>query len=218
MLDALARGDVALVSDAGTPAINDPGFELVVAAIDAGFPVIPVPGPAAPIAALIGSGLPTAQWAYLGFLPSRPADRRRVLEAWSATPATLICFEAPHRLRASLKDIQTVLGDRRVAVARELTKLHEEWIRGVVGDAIRHFDAVAPRGELTLVLAGYQEQQDRPARDEAAEDWRALARERLLALRAEGLSGSTAAKQVARALNVPRGEVYNLWSELPGDD
>ncbi len=155
LLDALRDGDVALVSDAGTPAINDPGYELVRAAIDAGIPVIPVPGPAAPIAALVASGLPTATWLYLGFLPARSTERKQVLETWRTVPATLICFEAPHRLLASLADMQAILGDRQVAVARELTKLHEAWVRGTLSEALRHWEKEAPRGEFTVVIDGY---------------------------------------------------------------
>ena len=215
MLDALAAGDVALVSDAGTPGINDPGFELVAAAIEAGVPVVPVPGPSAPIAALVGSGLPTAQWVYLGFLPSRARDRKRTLETWRPVPATLVCFEAPHRLLQALRDMEAVLGNRRLAVARELTKLHEELVRGTVGEVLRRFEEQAPRGEFTLVIAGYEAELDAPEADPESTDWRPAATARLLALRAAGMSGSTAAKQVAREMKLPRNLVYNLWSSLP---
>ena len=217
MLDVLAGGDVALVSDAGTPGINDPGFELVQAAIEAGFPVAPIPGPSAPIAALVASGLPTAQWVYLGFLPSRASERRRFLEAWRMLPATLVCFEAPHRLQAALRDMEAVLGNRRIAIARELTKLHEECVRGTIDDARRRFEEVAPRGEFTIVVAGYvpEIEQTGPV---PATAWRVEAERRLRALRAEGVSGSTAARQVARELDVARGEVYRIWTNLADDD
>ncbi len=215
LLAALEEGDVALVSDAGTPGVNDPGYELVVAAIDAGIPVVPVPGPSAPVAALIGSGIPTAQWIFLGFLPSRPAERKRFLETWRVVPATLICFEAPHRLRATLEDMHAVLGPRRIAIGRELTKMHEEWVRGTIDDVARHFEAAAPRGEFTLVVQGYEPDGDAPPTAGHAPDPAIEARARLLALRAAGFSASTAAKQVARELKLPRGAVYDLWSTLP---
>ncbi len=217
LLAALEAGDVALVSDAGTPGVNDPGYELVVAAIEAGIPVVPVPGPSAPVAALVGSGMPTDHWVFLGFLPSRPAERKRFLETWRMVPATLICFEAPHRVRAALDDMQSVLGERGIAVARELTKVHEEWVRGTIGDVARHFEAAAPRGEFTLVVQGYEPDGDVPPTDDDAPDPRIEARARLLALRAAGFSASTAAKHVARELELPRGEVYDLWSTLPSE-
>lgn len=218
LLAALEQGDVALVSDAGTPGINDPGYELVVAALAAGVPVVPVPGPSAPVTALVASGLPTAQWIYLGFLPSRPSERKRFLEVWRTTTPTLICFETPHRLCAALRDIQAILGDRRITAARELTKVHEEWVRGTASDLSRHFEERAPRGEFTLVIQGYEPDLELPRPDDAALDLVATARERLLALRQEGFSGSAAAKQVARELQLPRGQVYDLWSALPPAD
>ncbi|HZB95128.1 MAG TPA: 16S rRNA (cytidine(1402)-2'-O)-methyltransferase [Herpetosiphonaceae bacterium] len=217
MLDVLAGGDVALVSDAGTPGINDPGFELVQAAIEAGFPVTPIPGPSAPIAALVASGLPTAQWVYLGFLPSKSSERRRFLEAWRTLPATLVCFEAPHRLQAALRDMEAVLGNRRIAIARELTKLHEEWVRGTIDDAVHRFEEAAPRGEFTIVIAGYAPEAEQ-TETAMATDWRPEAERRLRVLRAEGVSGSTAARQVARELDVARGEVYRIWTNLAADD
>lgn len=212
ILAALAEGDVALVSDAGTPAINDPGYELVVAAIEAGYTVSPVPGPSAPIAALVASGLPTAQWTYLGFLPHRRTERLSFLQQYAALPTTLLCFETPHRLRAALADLQAVLGDRRICVARELTKLHEEFVRGSIGDAIVHFETHAPRGEFVLVIEGATA----PPVEEslAAGEWQERARSRLHELAAQGVAGSAAAKQVAKELGVARSEVYALWVAL----
>lgn len=154
ILSRLAEGDVALVSDAGTPAINDPGYELVRAALAAGHIVCPIPGPSAPIAALSASGLPTDAFLYLGYLPRKPAERRRFLETIAALPYTLIFLETPHRLLASLLDLQAVLGDREMAAARELTKLHEELIYGPISRVRAHFEQNKPRGEFVLVLAG----------------------------------------------------------------
>ncbi len=211
LLQALSEGDIALVSDAGTPAINDPGYELVVAAIEAGFAVSPVPGPSAPLAALVASGLPTAQWTYLGFLPSKRTERRAFLGEYARLATTLLCFETPHRLADALADIQQAWGDRRICVARELTKLHEEFVRGQVSDVIAHFAAHPPRGEFVLVIEGYSAP---PAPSDPQADWQALARSRLHALQAAGVAGGAAAKQVAKELGVGRGDVYGLWVAL----
>ncbi len=154
VLDALQEGDVALVSDAGTPALNDPGYELVRAVIAAGHEVSPIPGACAPIAALVASGLPTDAFLYLGYLPRKAGERQRLLTQVSSLPYTLIFLEAPHRMLASLQDLQTELGDRQIAVGRELTKLHEEIFRGNLSLAREHFTNLPPRGEFTLVLAG----------------------------------------------------------------
>lgn len=154
ILDHLSRGDVALVSDAGTPGINDPGYELVRAALASSFEVIPVPGPSAPIAALSVSGLPTDSFLYLGYLPHKSSERRNVMEQVSSLPYTLIFLETPHRIADSLPDIFSVLGDRHICVAREMTKLHEEYWRGTVSGAIEHFKSKKPRGEFTLVIEG----------------------------------------------------------------
>ncbi len=152
ILAALGEGDVALVSDAGTPALNDPGYELVSAALQAGHRVSPVPGPVSPIAALVCSGLPADSFLYAGYLPRKRSERRAAVEAVAGLPYTLIFLETPHRLLDSLKDLADVLGDRQVAVARELTKLHEEIWRGPLHDAGQHFPQ--PRGEFVLVVGG----------------------------------------------------------------
>jgi 16S rRNA (cytidine1402-2'-O)-methyltransferase len=152
ILAALSSGDVALVSDAGTPGLNDPGYELVQAALEAGHRVSPVPGPASPIAALVASGLATDAFLYLGYLPRKSAERQASLAAVAALPYTLIFLETPHRLLDALRDLQTALGDRRLAVARELTKLHEEIWRGTIAAALEYFRE--PRGEFVLVVEG----------------------------------------------------------------
>ena len=154
VLEALSTGDVALVSDAGTPGLSDPGYELVRAAISAGHSVAPIPGPSAITSALVVSGLPTDQFVYVGFLPRRAGERRRLIRGWREERRTLVCFEAPHRLCDTLADIATELGDRPVAVCQELTKLYERVFRGPVSDAIAHFAAEPPRGEYTLVVGG----------------------------------------------------------------
>jgi len=161
VLEAMKEGNVALVSDAGTPALNDPGYELVRAVIDAGHTVSPIPGPCAPIAALVASGLPTDSFLYLGYLPRKRGERQRLLAQISELPYTLIFLEAPHRILSALEDLQADLGDRQVAVGRELTKLHEEIFRGKLSEAHQHFAQNPPRGEFTLVLEGGKIQAER---------------------------------------------------------
>jgi 16S rRNA (cytidine1402-2'-O)-methyltransferase len=154
ILAALSLGDVALVSDAGTPAINDPGYELVKAALQAGYAVSPIPGPSAPVAALAASGLPTDSFLYLGYLPRKSGERRAFVEKVLDAPYTLIFFETPHRLLEALSDLEAVLGDRQISIARELTKLHEQFVRGRISEVRAHFTETAPRGEFVLVVAG----------------------------------------------------------------
>jgi 16S rRNA (cytidine1402-2'-O)-methyltransferase len=152
ILDRLQTIDVALVSDAGMPGISDPGFELISAVVRQHIPIIPIPGPSVLVTALVLSGLPTDSFLYLGFLPRKAGERRHLLQSKSEEPATLVLFESPHRILQSLQDILDILGDRRLAVGRELTKVYEEIFRGTVGEAIQHFST--PRGEFTLVIAG----------------------------------------------------------------
>lgn len=152
LLRHLERADLALVSEAGMPNISDPGFELVREVVAQGIPVVAIPGPSAITTALAVSGLPTHRFHYLGFLPRKKGERRRLLAEVAPSKDTLVTFEAPHRILASLEDILAVLGDRRLAVCRELTKLHEEVFRGTVSQAREHFGQ--PRGEFTLVIAG----------------------------------------------------------------
>jgi 16S rRNA (cytidine1402-2'-O)-methyltransferase len=152
LLGCLEEEDLALVSEAGMPGLSDPGYNLIVAAIERGISVVPVPGPSAVITALVISGLPTDQFIYVGFLPRRKGQRQRLLSSIGDEPRTIVAFEAPHRLKEALADIQDILGDRRVSVCRELTKVHEEVFRGRVSQAREHF--AEPRGEFTLVIEG----------------------------------------------------------------
>lgn len=152
LLKSLEEGDVALVSEAGVPGINDPGYDLIQGAISIGAEIVPVPGPSAPVTALAVSGLTSEQFIHVGFLPRKKGERRRLLESLAAEPRTLVAFESPHRLVAALRDIADTLGQRRMAVCREMTKLHEEIFRGTVSEAIEHFQR--PRGEFTLVIEG----------------------------------------------------------------
>ena len=205
ILEALQEGDVALVSDAGTPGLSDPGYELVRAATELGFPVSPIPGPSAPIAALVASGLPTNEFVFVGYLPRRGPDRRRLLEELSRERRSLIAFEVPHRLRRSLEDLIAAFGQSRpAAVCREMTKLHEEILRGNLGGIREHFDRVEPRGEFTLVIGG------NPGETAWAMDQVRMA---LAARLEEGLTPTQAAKVVAVEAGWSRGEVYRLALE-----
>ncbi len=152
LLDYLEKEDLALVSEAGMPGLSDPGYELIVAAIERGISVVPIPGASAVITALVVSGLPTDQFFYVGFLPRRKGQRQRLLSSIVDEPRTIVAFETPHRLGDALNDIEEILGDRRLSVCRELTKVHEEIFRGRVSQAREHF--VEPRGEFSLVIEG----------------------------------------------------------------
>jgi 16S rRNA (cytidine1402-2'-O)-methyltransferase len=155
LVTRLERGEsIALVSDAGTPAISDPGFRLVVEAVRAGIRVIPIPGASAAIAVLSASGLPTDGFVFTGFLPARKQERRSRLQELRGGSYSLVIYETPHRLKESLDDIGKILGDRRIVLAREVTKLHEEFLRGSVSEVIREVSQREIRGEITLVIEG----------------------------------------------------------------
>jgi 16S rRNA (cytidine1402-2'-O)-methyltransferase len=152
ILDYLEKEDLALVSEAGMPGLSDPGYELIVSAIECGISVVPVPGASAVITALVVSGLPTDQFVYVGFLPRRKGQRQRLLNSISEERRTIVAFETRHRLTEVLNEIEEILGDRRLCVCRELTKVHEEIFRGRVSQAREHF--AEPRGEFSLVIEG----------------------------------------------------------------
>jgi len=154
ILDKLLTGDVALVSDAGSPAINDPGYELIKAALASNFDVRPVPGPSAPIAALAVSGLPTDSFLYLGYLPHKTSERHKRLQEVESQPYTLVFLESPYRVVEALEDILSILGNRKICVAREMTKMFEEYWRGDVSGAVEYFKSQPARGEFTLVISG----------------------------------------------------------------
>jgi 16S rRNA (cytidine1402-2'-O)-methyltransferase len=221
ILSALAEGDVALVSDAGTPGLNDPGYELVRAALSAGHSVCPVPGPSAALAALVVSGLPTDGFVFLGYLPRRQGERRRALEGLAEEPRTLVAFEVPHRLRRALQDLEEVLGgERPVAVCRELTKMHEEILRCTLREARIHFQETDPRGEFTLVIGGAPAGAASAragagsAASSAAGRWpEEVVRAALAEELAEGLSPPEAARKVAAASGWERRQVYRLTVE-----
>ena len=203
ILTRLSEGNVALVSDAGTPAINDPGYELVRAALQAGHTICPLPGPSAPLAALVASGLPTDAFLYLGYLPRKSSDRREMLRRIVDLSYTLIYLESPHRLLAALADLETVLGDRQIAVARELTKVHEEIWRGTISAAHAYFIRNEPRGEFTLVVAGKTKDEEQ----KWTEDKVMIAIK--FALRS-GESPAALAKRVAEESGWDRREIYKM--------
>jgi 16S rRNA (cytidine1402-2'-O)-methyltransferase len=202
ILSALAGGDVALVSDAGTPAINDPGYELVRAALEAGYNVCPIPGPSAPLAALAASGFPTDAFLYLGYLPRKSSERRKLAAQVKNLPYTLLFLESPHRLASALNDLESSFGSRRIAVARELTKIHEEIWRGTIPEAIEYFTQNEPRGEFTLVIAG----NTKPGVEKWSEDKINIAIKSGLKL---GESPSVLAKRMAQESGWERKEIYN---------
>ncbi|HZU89972.1 MAG TPA: SAM-dependent methyltransferase, partial [Stellaceae bacterium] len=193
------RGErVALVADAGTPLVSDPGYKLVRAAIDEALPVTVAPGPSAVLAALVLSGLPTDAFLFAGFLPARPAARRTALARWRDVAATLVFFEATPRLAAALADLADILGDRPAAVARELTKLHEEVRRAPLADLAAHYRAAPPpRGEAVIVVGSAP-----PARP----DWQAIDQKLRALLAAGGVR--EAAARLAAETGLPRRELY----------
>lgn len=197
--------DVAIVSDAGTPGISDPGFRVVRMTLEAGMRVVPVPGPTALVSALVASGLPSDEFFFAGFLPARSGARRTRLADLAAIPSTLIFYEAPHRIVASLEDARKILGEREAAVARELTKLHEEVLRGRLSELAEKFSKAAqePRGEMVVVI-------DRnviASADEETQSEFSVAAV-VAGFEAEGIDARSALKKSARQLGISRDEAY----------
>lgn len=205
LLKLLETGaDVAVVSDAGTPGISDPGFQLARLAIEAGVQVVPLPGPSALIAALIASGLPTDEFYFGGFLPARSGARRTRLAELRSIPATLLFYEAPHRIAAALRDAYEILGEREAVVARELTKMHEEIARGRLSELGERFSSREhARGEMVLIIDRTMIENEKDA-----EDAPASIAELVEKLESEGLDHRAALKKAARALGLSRDEAY----------
>ncbi len=201
ILNRLEHDDVALVSDAGMPGISDPGYELLSAAVERNFTIVPVPGPSVLVTALVLSGLPTNTFLFLGFLPHKTGERRRMLDTVANLPHTLIIFESPHRIIKSLEDMQDVLGDRKLAVCRELTKIHEEVFRGTINEALKHF--TSPKGEFTLVIAG-NTISGKSTPDEAIED-------RISRMQKSGITAKTAISQLVGETGLSRKDLYSAW-------
>ena len=206
LVDLLRAGQkIALVSEAGTPAVSDPGFRLVRAAIEAGAQVVPIPGPSALLAALVASGLPTDRFLFLGFPPRKPGARRTFLQRVARLPATLVLYESPHRVPETLADLATVLGpDRAACLARELTKTHEELVRAPLGELAARYATDRPLGEVTLVVAGA------PEPDEAAADHDPELQDRAARLLAAGYGARDVATILAAETTLPRRQMYAL--------
>jgi 16S rRNA (cytidine1402-2'-O)-methyltransferase len=205
VLNALEEGDVALVSDAGTPGLSDPGYELIKAAWDRDHLVRSIPGASAPIAALVASGLPTDAFIFLGYFPRRRSERRRLLETLAEDPRTLLFFEVPHRLIQTLEDLELHFGaSREVAICRELTKVHEEILRGNLQEIRMHYSKVEPRGEFTIVIAGAPK----------GMKWEENAVREAISLKlGNGMSRSETAREVAAVSGWKRQEVYRMTLE-----
>jgi 16S rRNA (cytidine1402-2'-O)-methyltransferase len=204
IVNCVKEGDVALVSEAGMPGISDPGYELIAAAGRQNIPVVPVPGPSAITTALAVSGLPTDRFVYIGFLPNKAGARRRDLESVKDETGTIIILETPHRLAVALADILDILGDRRIAVCRELTKLYEEVFRGTVSEAISHFSE--PRGEFTLVIEG-KVTEDKPRLTESIE-------KQLQQMYMAGATAKEAVAAMAGETGLKKKELYQTWLRL----
>ena len=211
IVEILERGEsVALVSDAGTPLVSDPGYRLLAAAIERKLAVIPIPGPSAVLTALTASGLPTTEFRFVGFLPAKELARRKVLTGLSNETSTVVAYESPHRILETLMDMREILADRPLVLARELTKLHEEFLRGTPASILESLQGrVAIKGEITLVIGRAEERTSLvDPRDEVEK------------LQKEGLDRMDAIKTAAKRLGLPKREVYRraagLDSNPPG--
>ena len=204
ILNRLEGEDVALVSNAGMPGISDPGYELIVAANQRGIPVTPIPGPSVVITALAISGLPTDRFSYIGFLPRTANGRQRLLESIADEQGTIVALESPHRLLAALNDILLILGDRKIAVCRELTKIYEEVFRGTISQAIEHF--TEPRGEFTLVIEGKKERDKLQLTEDVERE--------LDNMRLSGVTAKEAIAKVAGETGLSKKELYRAWLRL----
>lgn len=207
ILAYLDEGDLALVSDAGTPLLNDPGYLLVYAAIAAGHTIQPIPGACAPIAALIASGIQPDAFVYLGYLPRKSSDRGKFIQNIASLPYTLVLLETPHRLLGALQDLRDGLGERQISIARELTKVHEEFIRGTLSEVLEHFSSHPPRGELTLVITGYHEERQKWTQEQLE----AMITDRIK----QDYSPSELASQLASESGWPRREIYRMIQKSP---
>lgn len=205
ILERLRLGEsVALVSDAGTPLISDPGYRVVAAAVANGYPVVPVPGASAALAALAASGLPVAEFRFIGFLPAKAAARRKMLQELAQSSITVVAYESPHRILDSLLDVKETLGTRAMVLARELTKIHEEFLRGTA-DQIRRvlLERGSVKGEITVLIAPSENKQEI---DDPLAEIHKLELE-------EGLGRMEAIKAVAKRLGLPKREIYRLVTE-----
>lgn len=209
ILKATKEGDVALVSDAGSPGISDPGYKLVKTAIERDIEVIPLPGPTALIPALVASGLPTDSFTFLGFLPKKSAGRKTILETVKDTTTTIIVYESPYRIVETLKDIHEVLGNRNISVSRELTKQFESIYRLPVIEAIQLFTQLDLPGEMVVVIEGLTRKSGNWSEEEVKAE--------LDKKRSEGLSLNQASKEIAKVSGWGKSKIYDLGLEKNAD-
>lgn len=200
---------VALVSDAGMPGISDPGYDLVVKAREEDLPIVPIPGATASLSALVVSGLPTDRFVFEGFLPRKGKERRHILEQLKTEKRTVILYEAPHRLITTLKDLFQVLGNRKLVLAREITKKHEEFMQGTITSLLTHYKSNEPKGEFTMVLGPAD-----PLADETEQPTLEQAIAQVLSMEKAGKDRKTAIKEVAKNLGFPKREVYNAMVKV----
>ena len=208
LLAILGEGkSIALVTDAGMPLISDPGYELVKACVEAGISVVPIPGVSAAITALAGAGLATDRFVFEGFLPLKSQERQTRLEDLATEDRTIIFYEAPHRIQQTLQDLATTFGnERQIVLARELTKLYEEFWRGDIEQALASYSQREPQGEFTLVVAGLP-----PSQNQMTE---AQLKAELIDIISQGVSRSQASRQLAKATSLPRRQIYQLALSL----
>jgi 16S rRNA (cytidine1402-2'-O)-methyltransferase len=203
LIERLQRGEnLALVTDAGTPAISDPGYRLIAGAIGAGIRIVPVPGPSALLAALSASGMPIDRFVFEGFLPNKRSDRQKKLESLRDEPRTLVFYEAPHRLHESLADMRRIFGEREIAVGRELTKLHEEFVRGSLDDVNLELSGRELKGEITIVARGASGRKEAPSAEQLCSDIDRLAK--------EGAGIKQIAETLGARYGLPKRQVYRL--------
>lgn len=203
--------DIALVSDAGMPVISDPGYRLVKLAVRHNVPVVPIPGASAFVAALAASGLPVDKFRFLGFLPSKASQRRKALQEIKTAGKTLVFYEAPHRVSEMLADARKILGDRPVVLAREVTKVHEEFLRGTASEVLETLKKKRVKGEITVLVGAA----DTPEQ-ETSSPAKPISAEMQELLEGQGLDERAALKAVARARGIPRSEAYRQWQAEKG--
>jgi 16S rRNA (cytidine1402-2'-O)-methyltransferase len=209
-LEALEQGDVALISSAGMPSISDPGFELIAAAVARGVEVDVLPGPSAVVTALVGAALPAPGFIFLGFLPRQRSQKRLRLKMVAALPLALVLYESPHRLVDTLTEVRGELGERSLVLARELTKIHQEYLRCTVSEAIEKYRKLEPRGEFTIVVA--------PGEPTSPEQDLGRARDELIRRRGLGEDRRAALRHLTEKYGVPRNDAYAMWIESEETD